>query len=281
MTPEFWRALVLGAIQGATEFLPVSSSGHLVIVPELLGWPASSLTFDVVVHWATALAVVIFFRHDWVALLAGAWRGVRARPAELTPEGRLLGLLLIATIPAALAGYVLAEPVEELLAKEPRAMAQFAALMLLVTGGLLASSELLARRRAASVTDVSDMPSGTAGTVGVAQAFAIAPGISRSGATIAGGLASGVQREQAARFSFLLAAPIMLGAGAYQLAGFVAESPSSGDLLAMAAGFITAFAVGYLCIGWLLTFVRRSPLYVFAAYTLLAGLASLWLLRGP
>jgi undecaprenyl-diphosphatase len=281
MTPDFWHALALGALQGATEFLPVSSSAHLIILPEILGWPAASLTFDVAVHWATALAVALFFRREWADLLRGAWRGARARPARLTPEGRLLVLLAIATVPAAVAGVLLADTLDTLLQTEPRAMARLAASMLLVTGCLLVASELVSRRRTVTTTDVDDIGSGTAGIVGVAQACAIVPGISRSGATIAGGLARGVRRDEAARFSFLLAAPIMLGAGAYQLSGFAMDSPPSNEVAAMAAGFVAAFVVGYLCIGALMRFVRRSPLYVFAAYTWVAGLASLWLLRGP
>ncbi|MFN2250295.1 MAG: undecaprenyl-diphosphate phosphatase [Anaerolineae bacterium] len=281
MTPDVWRALVLGALQGATEFLPISSSGHLIIVPELLGWPASSLTFDVVVHWATALAVVTYFRRDWLALARGARNGLWSRSARHTPEVRLPALLALATIPAAIAGALLADPFDELLRTDPRAMARFAAVMLLVTGVLLTASELLAKRRSSELARLSELGWGAAAAIGVAQALAIAPGISRSGATMAAGLTVGAVREQAARFSFLLAAPIMVGAGAHQLLGFAAESPTSAEVLSLAVGFVVAAVVGYVCIGWLMAYVRRSPLYVFAAYTFAAGLISLWLLRGP
>lgn len=282
MTPEMLRALVLGALQGATEFLPVSSSGHLIIVPELLDWPASSLTFDVVVHWATAIAVLLFFWRDWAQLARGAWRGVIGHPRQVTPELRLLLLIAAATIPAIVVGMALLDTVDEMLTEQPRTMARFAAAMLLVTAAILTASEVLARRRSTQQTDsTDDISASTAGVVGVGQALAIAPGISRSGTTIACGLGRGLRRETAARFSFLLAAPIMVGAGVAQLAGFATSSPSRDEVTVLLLGFATAFIVGIASIAWLMHFLRRSSLYVFAAYTAVAGLLSLWLLRGP
>jgi undecaprenyl-diphosphatase len=282
MTPEMLRALALGALQGATEFLPVSSSGHLIIVPELLGWPASSLTFDVVVHWATAIAVLLFFWRDWAALAAGAWRGARSNPRRMTPELRLLLLIAAASIPAVIVGMALVDTVDEMLTEQPRTMARFAAAMLLVTAAILTASEVIARRRSGRRTDsTDDVSASTAGIVGVGQALAIAPGISRSGTTIACGMGRGLTRATAARFSFLLAAPIMVGAGVAQLAGFATSTPSKDEVIVLAAGFAAAFIVGIASIAWLMHFLRRSSLYVFAAYTAVAGLLSLWLLRGP
>jgi undecaprenyl-diphosphatase len=275
-SPDLWRALVLGALQGATEFLPVSSSGHLIIVPELLGWPASTLTFDVVVHLATALAVLIYFREDWRRLGAGLRQGLRLGAPWRDPDGRQLTLVLLACIPAVVAGVALEGAFERLIATNARGAAQSAALMLVVTGGLLLVAERVAQR----LRPTEEVGTPHAMAIGLAQAMALTPGLSRSGATIAAGLATGIRREEAARFSFLMATPIIVAAAAHQLvqSSLAGAAPGGGPTLV--AGFGASFLVGYLSIGWLLGFVRRAPLYVFVAYTWLFGLAAWWILRG-
>jgi len=249
-------AFLLGILQGATEFLPVSSSGHLVLVPWLLGWPAPGLAFDVVVHWGTALAVIVYFWRDWVNIV---------KEARFFPKN-LASLILLGTLPAALLGYLLEDFFEGMFAR-PVAAAGF----LLVTATLLAATEWLGRRE----RDLDKLTWLDALIVGLAQALAILPGISRSGATIAAGLARGLRREPAARFSFLLATPIILGAGLLK----VMDLAQTGDLAAQApmlvVGFVTAGVVGFGCIHFLMRYLQRRRLYPFAVYCAVVGIACL------
>lgn len=277
MNLDWFQALVLGIVQGATEFLPVSSSAHLLIIPPLLGWPEATLTFDVVVHLATALAVLIYFRDDWFSLFRGALEGIRtARVPWANREGRLLTWIVLASIPAAVAGLAFEARFEAALGRGPGGLARDSALQLLITGVLLVAAEWLTVRREGAAEGLS-LPQ--AMWVGVAQAIALVPGISRSGATIAGGLAVGLSRAEATRFSFLLAAPIILGASGVKFVKFAATAHPASELIALGAGFVASFVVGYLSIRWLLDYVKRAPLYVFAAYTWIFGLVAWWLLR--
>jgi len=260
------HAFLLGILQCASEFLPVSSSGHLVLVPWLLGWPASGLAFDAVVHWGTAVAVVAYFWRDWVSLVGAALKFANPKSANLRSEARLAWLILLGTVPAALIGYLLEDFFEGMFAR-PVVAAGF----LLVTAALLTASERLGRRQ----RDLDTLVWPDALLVGLAQALAIFPGISRSGATIAAGLARGLRREPAARFSFLLATPIILGAGLLKVAdlaqvgGLVAQAPT------LIVGFVAAGVVGFGCIHFLLRYLQRRRLYPFAVYCAIAGLACL------
>ncbi len=258
MTP--FQALFLGILQGLTEFLPVSSSGHLVIVPWLLGWDQASLTFDTMVHWGTLLAVVIYFRQDILLYVRSAWESIRRRSLDV-PHARVAWAIAVGSIPAALAGLLLQDTFENLF-HAPRKAAAF----LLVTAVLLIVSELIGRRtRALEEVGLVD-----GFLIGVGQALAITPGISRSGATIATGLARGLERDAAARFSFLLGLPIIFGAGLMQLKDIaVGSAPESTGILAM--GFLAAAISGYLAIHSLLRFVRNHSLYVFALYCAALG----------
>lgn len=283
---EVLRAALLGMLQGATEFLPVSSSGHLVILPELVGWPPAGLTFDVVVHIATAVAVLIAFRQDWRRMIRGAWRGLRSGDPLGDPDARLLAMLVLASVPAAVAGLALESYVESWLAESSLAAARLAGSMLLVTGTLLVTSERFAARGSSSGPGLGARGAadrvgwGTALLIGVAQAIAIVPGISRSGATIAAGLALGLPRDEAARFSFLLATPIILGAGALRLIDLADGQAAAGPApLALVIGAVSAFVVGWASIGWLMRIVRSRSLVGFALYTWAFGLLALWMLR--
>ena len=275
-----FRAFFLGILQGATEFLPVSSSGHLVLVPWLLGWESSGLAFDAVVHWGTAVAVIVYFWEDWVSLVGAALRSLAdiVRPQrDLVSDGvesssRLAWLILLGTVPGVLVGYFLEDFFEEMFAR-PAAAGGF----LLVTAVLLTASERLGRHE----RELDELGWVDALVVGMGQALAIFPGISRSGATIATGLVQGMKREPAARFSFLLATPIILGAGflkVVQLArvgGLMAQAP------ALTIGFITAALVGFGCIHFLLQYLQRRRLYPFAVYCVLFSVFSLsvWAIR--
>ncbi len=259
------QAFVLGIVQGITEFIPISSSGHLVLVPWLLNWPEPGLAFDTIVHWGTLLAVLAVFWRDLVAL-ARAWaRSLVERNLEPT-EARLAWLIIVGTLPAALMGF-LWEDFFESLFRSPG----WVAALLLVTGAILAFSERLGRRQL-SMGDLSWLDSVL---IGLAQGLAIAPGISRSGATIAVGLLRGVRREAAARYSFLLATPIIFGAGLLQLVELFQAGAGGAQLPPLVVGFLVAAVSGYLCIRFLLAYLQRGRLYVFAAYCWLAGSVSL------
>ncbi len=294
------QAIILGILQGATEFLPVSSSGHLVLVPWLLDWPAPGLAFDAVVHWGTALAVVAYFWRDWTVLVAAAFRSLRLltlrrlhttsagrfrgdggasdakvafQPSQGVADARLAWFILLGTVPAALIGWLLEDFFEGMFAR-PAAAAAF----LLVTAALLTASERLGRRE----RDLDTLTWLDALLVGLAQALAIFPGISRSGATIAAGLGRGLRREPAARFSFLLATPVILGAGVLKvmdlarMGGLMAQAP------ALVVGFLSAGIVGFGCIHLLLRYLQRRRLYPFAIYCAAVGVACLLvaLMRG-
>ena len=266
--PELLRALILGIVQGATEFLPVSSSGHLVIVPWLFGWPAPSLLFDTVLHWGTLLAIVLVFWRDFADIIVATLRSIFERSLG-DANARLGWFIVIGTIPAALTGLLLKDYIEALF-HSPRATGFF----LLVTAGLLALSEQLARR-VQSPALLDKMKLSQAISIGVAQAIALAPGISRSGATIATGLGVGLRRDVAARFSFLLGTPAFLGAGLLQMGDAVAADPAevAGQTAVLLAGFVTSAVVGFLAIRFMLAYLRRRTLYVFAVYCLAVGLA--------
>jgi undecaprenyl-diphosphatase len=264
-----FQAFILGIVQGATEFLPISSSGHLVLAPWLFGWTieqGQAFIFDVLVQWGTILAVMVYFRKDlWQLLRAwleslrrgDAWRDQGAQPAWL---------ILLASLPAAVLGLMIKSTVE-LAFSSPLAVAWF----LFGTACLLVISELLGKR----YRSIETLKGWDAIVIGVFQALALFPGISRSGATIAGGLLRGLDREQAARFSFLLAVPTMLGAGFIALLDLSQSTNSSAQIMPLLVGFVAAAIVGFVSIHWLLGFLRTRRLYVFAIYCTLLGVGSL------
>jgi undecaprenyl-diphosphatase len=258
------EAIVLGILQGTTEFIPVSSSGHLVLVPWLFGWGPPGLTYTVAVHFGTMLGVLVYFRQDWLGMLEGGLRWTRER--RLNPQFKLLLLLIVGTIPAALLGYLFEDFFIRVF-ENPLV----AALMLLVTAGLLLVSEALGQLRR-TLDDLTWLDSLT---VGLAQAFAIFPGISRSGATLAAGRLRDVKREDAARFSFLLATPIIMGASLFQLIDLLVLGTDSTHWLLLIVGFLSSFFSGYLVIHWLLSFLRTRPTTIFALYCVAASLVSL------
>ncbi len=264
---DLLEALILGIVQGATEFLPVSSSGHLVLVPWWLGIDKPPLLFDVVVHLGTMMAVLVYFWRDWLTLLRAGLNAPQNRNFQ-DPDVRLLLLIVIGTVPAALAG-VLLDDVFEAAFAEPRA----AALFLWVTAALLVLSE----RAYAADRPLTDLKPLDAILIGAAQAFAIFPGISRSGSTIAVGIMRGLPRPAAARFSFLLATPIIFGAGAKQFFDVLTGDVTVGsDLLGpLIAGFLSAAVIGFLSIWFLLRLLQARRLYGFAVYCAAFGTLSL------
>ncbi len=267
------QAIVLGVVQGLTEFIPVSSSGHLVLVPWLLHWQKPGLVFDTTLHLGTLAALVVYFWGDlWAILLSWlrGWRGLRWQE----PAGRLGWLLVVGTLPAVVIGLLLEEQFEALFG-QPR----FVAVALLITGTVLAFTERVSRRQIGP----EKLGFGGALLVGLAQAAAITPGISRSGATIAAGLGLGLTRTGAARFSFLLGVPVIAGAGLSQLVQMVrGVEPNGVGAEMLAVGFLAAAVSGYLCVWFLLSYLQRGTLYGFAAYCWAVGLAAvvLWTVTG-
>lgn len=259
-----WEAAVLGAVQGLTEFLPVSSSAHLVLVPWALGWSDPGLTFDVAVHLGTLCSLLLYFRRDLKDLARRLLAG--------EPDGRrLLATLAIGTVPGAAAGYFAKGFFEALFARP-----DWVGVFLLGTALILGVAERVGRR----LRSMEALGPYEAVWIGVAQAVAIAPGVSRSGATIAAALLLGFTREAAARFSFLLAIPIILGAGAHQILGFTRAGGAPVAWASLLAGFLVASAAGYAAIGGLLRYLRTRSLHPFALYCLLLGLlvvARTWL----
>lgn len=268
----FLEAVVLGITQGISEFLPISSDGHLIIVPALMGWRRFGLGFDVMLHAATLLATVIYFRHD-VARLATALVSRGERTAEQAADNRLAWLLVIATLPSVAIALAFESAVDRVESLPMAVQASVAGGFLLVTACTLGLAEVAAKRWPG--TD-EHIPLWKGLLVGVAQGFAIAPGLSRSGTTIAAGIGLGVDREKAARFSFLLSIPIVAAAVAKKVLldvwlGGASLPPPGVSLVALAATTL----VGYLAISFLLPFVKRHSLWWFAAYTALMGFAML------
>ncbi len=248
---DYQVAVTLGLVQGLSEFLPISSSAHLILTPWFLGWPDPGLTFDVALHVGTLVAVVAYFWGDWLRLL-------RAAPRPRTPDGRLLWLLVLGAIPGGIAGILLDSLAEQAL-RSPLLIAGTLALMGLA---LLAADRWGRRDR-----DLHDIGLADALWIGAAQAFAIVPGVSRSGITIAVARARGIERAAAARFSFLLGTPIILGAALFKLR-HLADTPGAlnGPFL---AGIVTAAVVGALSISILLRYLRQAGLGIFVIYRLL------------
>ncbi len=259
------EAIVLGLVQGITEFAPVSSSGHLVLVPWLLDWEPPGLVFDTVVHWGTLVAVLAFFWRDWLALVTAWIRGL-VRWNWQEPQARLMWLLMAGSIPAAVIGFALEDFFESLFG-EPLWVSVF----LLVTAGMLALSERLGPR----LREIDDLRWLDAIVIGFGQAAAIAPGISRSGATMALGLLRGLDRPAAARFSFLLATPIIFGAGLFQLLNLFDTADPLDQVPILSVGFLAAAISGYLCIWGLLRYLQRGRMYLFSVYCALAGIGCL------
>jgi undecaprenyl-diphosphatase len=246
-----------------TEFVPISSSGHLVLVPWLLGWENPGLAFDAMLHLGTLLAVVVFFWRDLRALIIGGLASIRERSLADDPSRRGAWLIVLGSLPAAFIGFFL-EGFFETLFSAPILVG----VLLLVTGAILAASERWSRRR----LRVTQLGWFDALIVGLAQALAIAPGISRSGATISAGLWRGLQRDSAARFSFLLSVPIIMGAGLFKLTDLREVPGAMNSPVVLWAGFASAGVSGFLSIKLLLRYLRAGPLYPFAAYCSITGL---------
>ncbi len=254
---------MLGVLQGLAEFLPISSSAHLALAPWAFGWAAPGLAFDVALHIGTLAAVLWYFRRDWLALARAGVASLVARRLE-GEDGRRLGLLIVGTVPGAALGYVLQRQAETIF-RTP----VLTAIALIVMGALL----WIVDRRARTDRRLSGMGWRDAILIGLAQACAIVPGVSRSGATITAGRALGFDRAGAATFSFLMSMPITAAAAALK----APEALRAADLAPVLVGMLTAAVSGWLAIAVLLRYLRQSGLGVFAVYRFVLGGAVLLL----
>jgi undecaprenyl-diphosphatase len=271
-----FQALVMGIVQGLTEFLPISSSGHLIIVPFLFGWTdpfITSLVFSVMLHIGTLGALLIYFARDWLRLVPAGLAAVRDRSLANDPDRRLAWLLLAATIPAAIAGFLLND-----IAENAVRVVGLVAVMLVVGAVIL----WFADRWGARVRGIEDLTFPIAFGIGVAQAIALVPGISRSGISIAAGRFVGLDRPAAARFSFLMATPVTAGAAVFELRKLVAgEAGVAVPVAPLVVGMVASFVFGIIAIRATLAFVRSHSFDIFVAYRLVlaAVVVVVWLAR--
>jgi undecaprenyl-diphosphatase len=280
------EAIVLGIIQGLTEFLPISSTAHLALTPWLVtklglaNWSDPGLTFDVALHGGTLLAILVYFWRTWLQILSAAFGGKVVRFSEtsnsqrnLTPEEerserRLLWYMIAATIPAALAGALLEKRIETSF-RSPVLMASMLIMVAIVMW--------VAERASRFQKPLPQINFGDAMTVGVLQAFAVVPGVSRSGITIAGGLFRNLTREAAARFSFLLSTPIIAGAALLKLHHVMKEGLPPGMAMPFVVGIVVSAIVGYATIAWFIRYLGAKTLTVFIVYRIVFGLLVLCL----
>ena len=263
-----FHAIVLGLVQGLTEFLPVSSSGHLLLVPWLMGWKdfadvSVEKAFDVALHLGTLIAVVGYFRHDLVKYIQEGLRMVFQRQRPGTPEGRLAWLLVVASIPAALFGAVFGNWVDENLGKPV-----IIGVSLMVFAVVLAWAD-----RRPGERDFSQMSRRDAGLIGMAQVLALNPGTSRSGISISAARLLGFDRDSAVRFSFLLSIPVTAGAVFVKLTKLFKDGVPEGLAMPMLIGVVTAGLSGWLAVAGLLRLIKTQTFNAFVIYRLAAGVA--------
>ena len=252
---EIIQSLILGVVQGLTELLPISSSAHLNLIPWIFNWdiPAS---FDVALHFGTLLAIAIFFFKDWIDLIKGGYKQVVKK--EKSTEGRMFWYIVIATIPGGIIGFILDHIVGESLGEMPLLIA----IALIVMGIIL----YIVDKKAPSNIKYEDMTFKQTFLIGLSQALAFIPGVSRSGITMTTGRLMGVDRSSTAKYSFMLSAPIVLGATLYKFKDFVFNLP-------FVVGVLSSFIVGLLVIKFLLQDLQKGSFKVFAIYRIVVGIA--------
>jgi undecaprenyl-diphosphatase len=264
-----FQAFILGIVQGLTEFLPVSSSGHLVLAPYWFGWEIpheQAFIFDVLVQMGTLVAVFVYFWGDVVAITRAVVTGLWQRKPLVDPYARLGWQVFVATLPAGVGGLMIKGLIEQVFGSVGAT-----AVFLLLTAVLL----LLAERVGKQTRAVDHLTWADALIIGFFQLMAVFPGVSRSGSTIVGGMARNLERAAAARFSFLMSIPILLAAGVLSLFDLANLSGVGEFLPQVLVGFVTAAVVGYLSIRWLLGYLARRPLLGFAGYVSVAAVLTL------
>ncbi len=271
---DIYQAIILGVIQGLTEFLPVSSSGHLVIFQYLFGLTEPALSFDISVHIGTLMAVAVVFRKDILALIVSGIHFLKSffkkdaikDKLKDDPDLKLLFFIIIGSVPTAIIGLLFHKIADQLFSSTT-----LVGIMLILTGTIL----WFAGRTRQNSDSTTELTTTKALIIGVVQGLAVIPGISRSGSTIAAGLFIGLSRESSARYSFLLSMPAILGAAVLSFAGLPAVSTISYTVTFI--GSFTSFIVGYFALRVLLYFVKKGRLHIFAPYCLLAGTVAITL----
>ncbi|MFE8602577.1 undecaprenyl-diphosphate phosphatase [Archangium violaceum] len=263
------QAIVLGLVQGLTEFLPISSTAHLRIVPELFGWPDPGAAYSAVIQLGTVAAVLIYFRKDIVTLLRAFFLGLARREPFATTESRLAWFVLIGTLPIGICGLAFKKTIEGSLRS-----------LYVISGSLivLALILLVVERMASHKRTLDDMRWRDGLIVGLWQALALIPGSSRSGTTITGALSLGLRREDAARYSFLLSIPATSLAGIFELKHLL-EATERPSTMALVTGTLVAFASGWAAIAWLLSYLRKRSTLIFIVYRVVLGVVLLVLLN--
>jgi len=261
-----FQAFIIGAIQGLSEFLPISSSAHLILAPQLLGWDdpfLNSATFDVMLHAGTLIALLVYFWRDVVRLVGAGWAALRERTLADDPDRRLAALLLVSVVPAALLGVTFEKFFDDYFRQDAHLI--YIPVIMVFGALLLWAAERYGRR----VRDLDRLNGKDAVTIGAAQALALFPGTSRSGVTIAAGLFRGLTRESAARFAFLMGIPVIGGATLWKMRTLVTEPPPSSEFGALIVGMISAAVFGLLAISFLLRYLKTHDLGIFIAYRLI------------
>jgi len=261
---SIFQAIILGALQGVTEFLPVSSTAHLILLPWAMGWPDPGLSFDVALHLGTLVALLIYFRAEWIALANSALGAVSGR--NKPEDARMAMLIIAATIPGGIAGALFEHKVEDAL-RAP----QIVAVMLIGMALVLVLAELIGRR----IKNLDEISWGDGLLVGVAQAFAIIPGVSRSGVTITAGLFRSFTRETAAKFSFYLSTPLIAGAVAKKTLDILKSGAGIEQLTPFLVGIIVSGIVGYISIAFMMRFLQTHTTYLFVFYRIALGIVVL------
>lgn len=264
-----WQALVLGIVQGLTEFLPISSSAHLILVPWLFGWPEPGLAFNVALHLGTLSAVLVYFSRDLLTIARGWLTGLAQRRPLGSPEARIGWAVLIGSVPAGVVGVLLNDAIDQYFHSGGGGTLAIGltAVLLMALGAALWLAER-AGRRSRSLTEVG-LRDGF--LVGVAQALALLPGVSRSGSTITAGLFLGFQRAAAARFSFILGIPAIVGAGMLETMHLLRTGLPASERTLFVVGVAASAVTGFLAIAFLLRFLQRRSTGVFVLYRFLLG----------
>lgn len=267
----WYEALILGIIQGLTEFIPVSSSGHLVVTPLLFGWDSQPLVFDLILHLGTATALIYYFRFDLLNIAKNLFSEIENEKKDAnkyTYESQLGIFIIIGSIPAALLGYFLDDFIESTF------RSIFSVAILLLLGSILM---FYAEYRNSKIEFKSGVTARKSFFIGLFQSLALFPGFSRSGSTLSGGMLLGLDREYAARFSFLLSIPVILGAAILKIASASDVELMQVGLSAIVLGYFSSTVVGYMAIKFLLNFLKNHSLYIFVIYRiLLAGILFLF-----
>ena len=260
MPIDVFQAVILGTVQGLTEFLPISSRAHLILIPWLFGWPDPGLTFDVALHLGTLAALLLYFHRDWIYLATSSLRLLKGDTKD--PDARLALYIILATIPGGIAGLLFEREADEL------ATPAVIAATLIGVALLMRAAELGGMRK----KDLETMKLSDAVTIGFAQALAIIPGVSRSGVTITAGLFRGMKRKAAAQYSFLLSVPIVGGAVVKKMIDILREGLPPGQGLPFAVGIVVSAFFGFISIAALMRYLQNRSTFVFIHYRIALGI---------